>query len=485
MRRDLGALADREHDLLVVGGGIHGAAVAWDAAQRGLKVALVEARDFASGVSWNSLKTIHGGLRYLQTLDLRRMRSSIRERSALLRVAPELVRPLPFLVPTYGHGAKGREALGMAMLLGDLVSADRNRDLPPERRLPPGRLLSPSETLELAPELPREGLSGGALYYDAQVQSSERLLIAMLRAADESGALLANQAEVTGLLVERGRVRGARLRDHAGGSDLELRAALTVNAAGPACDRLLALAGLQRPPLPLLRAWNLVLSRAVTGPQALGMRSGGRYLFAVPWSGRSLIGTAYEDAGRATADSWRAFVAEAAAAFPWAGLREQDVAVVHCGLVPGSGDASGLATRTLLFDHESEDRLPGLVSVVGVKYTTARGVAERVVDLACARLARRTAPCRTAVTPLGHARPLEGTLEQRARAAARDEMALRLDDAVLRRLDLGTAGLPADDELAAVAAALGAELGWDPARQAAEIERLRGLYPAPSPGLLR
>lgn len=485
MRRDLGALTGREHDLLVVGGGIHGAAVAWDAAQRGLKVALVEARDFASGVSWNSLKTIHGGLRYLQTLDLRRMRSSIRERSTLLRIAPELVRPLPFLVPTYGHGSKGREALGMALLVNDLLSADRNRHLPPERQLPPGRLLSPTETLELAPELPQAGLSGGALYHDAQVQSSERLLVAMLRAADECGALVANHAELTGLLVERGRVRGARLRDHVGGADFELRATLTVNAAGPACDRLLALAGLKRAPLPLLRAWNLVLSRAITGPQALGMRSGGRFLFAVPWAGRSMVGTAYEDAGRAAADSWRAFVAEAAAAYPWAGLREQDVAVVHCGLVPGSGDASGLATSTSLADHESADGLPGLISVVGVKYTTARGVAERVVDLACSRLARRTAPCRTAATPLAHARPLEGTLEQRARAAVRDEMALRLDDAVLRRLDLGTAGLPAEDQLLSVATALAAELGWDAGRRSAEIERLRALYPTPSPGLLR
>ncbi len=137
MRRDLGALAGRQHDLLVIGGGIQGAACAWDAAQRGLKVALVEARDFASGVSWNSLKTIHGGLRYLQTLDLPRLRSSIRERSTLLRVAPELVRPLPFLIPTYGHGTKGREALGVALRVNDLLSADRNRDLPPEQRLPP------------------------------------------------------------------------------------------------------------------------------------------------------------------------------------------------------------------------------------------------------------------------------------------------------------------------------------------------------------
>jgi glycerol-3-phosphate dehydrogenase len=106
VKRDLGALAAREHDVLVVGGGIHGAAAAWDAAQRGLKTALVEARDFGSGVSWNSLKTIHGGLRSLQTLDLRRLRESVRERRALLRIAPELVRPLPFLIPVRGHGPK-------------------------------------------------------------------------------------------------------------------------------------------------------------------------------------------------------------------------------------------------------------------------------------------------------------------------------------------------------------------------------------------
>lgn len=486
MRRDLGALTARQHDLLVVGGGIQGAACAWDAAQRGLKVALVEARDFASGVSWNSLKTIHGGLRYLQTLDLARMRSSIRERSTLLRIAPELVRPLPFLIPTYGHGTKGREALGAAMLVNDLLSADRNRDLPAGQHLPPGRLLSPAEALELCPGLPAAGLSGAALYHDAQVQSSERLLIAMLRAAAEAGAALANHAEVTGLLVERGRVRGARVRDHAGGSELELRAELTLNATGPACDRLMGLAGLKRPPLPLLRAWNLVLSRPVTGPQAVGMRAGARFLFAVPWAGRGLIGTAYEPAGAGLpADSWRAFVGECAVAFPWTGLREEDVAVVHCGLVPGSGDAAGLARRSLVADHEDEDGLPGLMSVAAIKYTTARGLAERVVDRACARLARRTPPCRTATTPLPHARPLLGTLAERARAAARDEMALRLDDAVLRRLDLGTAGPPPAGELATVAAALAGELGWDAARQAAEVERLRGLYPAASPGLLR
>ena len=192
MRRDLAALAGREHDLLVVGGGIHGVAVAWDAAQRGLAVALVESHDFGSGVSWNSLKTIHGGLRYLQKADLIRLRESVHERSALLRIAPALVKPLGFLVPTYGHGAKGREAMALGLVLNDLLSADRNRGLPPERRIPRSRVLSSRETLDLVPGLAAEGLNGGALWYDAQVESSERLTVGFAHAAADAGALLAS-----------------------------------------------------------------------------------------------------------------------------------------------------------------------------------------------------------------------------------------------------------------------------------------------------
>ena len=157
VKRDLGALSEREHDVLIVGGGIHGVAAAWDAASRGLRVGLVEAEDFGSGTSWNSLKTIHGGLRYLQTIDLKRMRESIRERRALLRIAPALVRPLPFVVPTYGHGAKGREALALALLLNDAVSSDRNRDLPGDQHIPRGRLLSRREVLDLSRASPRRG----------------------------------------------------------------------------------------------------------------------------------------------------------------------------------------------------------------------------------------------------------------------------------------------------------------------------------------
>jgi glycerol-3-phosphate dehydrogenase len=468
VRRDLAALQDRPHDLLIVGGGIHGVAAAWDAAQRGLAVALVERHDFGSGVSWNSLKTIHGGLRYLQKADLVRLRESVHERSALLRIAPGLVKPLGFLVPTRGHGLKGREAMALGLLLNDLLSADRNRGLPAERRIPGGRLLSSRETHDLVPGLALEGLNGGALWYDAQVESSERLTIGFAHAAAASGALLANRVEVVGFLRDGPRVTGILARDHVGNREIAVRARVTLNAAGPQTLALLAGAGLAAPPVSFLRAMNLVFARPAGVAHAVGALSAGRFLFLLPWRGLTLVGTAYEPADLPErVDSVRTFLEETQRAFPWADLRAHDLSLVHRGLVPGRGGAAGLRTRTLWLDHEAFG-VTGLVSVVGVKYTTARGVAEAAVDLVAQKLGRPVARCRTAFTPLPRARPLEGPLEDRVRDVVHEEMALSLQDALLRRLDLGTAGPPADADVAVAATVMAAELGWDTARLATE-----------------
>jgi len=475
VKRDLGALASREWDVAVIGGGIYGAAVAWDAAQRGLSVALVEREDFGAGVSWNSLKTIHGGMRYLQKLDLGRLRESARERAALLAIAPAVVRPLPFVVPTYGHGATGREALALGLLLNDWLTRGRNRGLPPSRRIPPARTVSAAEALRLVPGLDRRGLSGAALWHDAQAASTERLTIGFLHAATEAGAAAANHAEAVSLLRSGGRVAGVAVRDRLAEGTLELRARMVVNAAGPWADEVLARGGLGRPPAPLLRARNVVLRRAPVVPFAVGAKSEGRFLFLVPWEGRTILGTSYEPAGEPPSDPME-FLDEASRAFAWAGIGRADAALVHEGLVPGRGGASGLSTRPRLHDHEAEDGLPGLVSLQGVKYTTARAVAERAVDLVVRRLGRDAPACRTAVTPLPGARLLGGPLEDRVLCAVRDEMALTLPDAVLRRLDLGTAGPPPADELRVVARVMAAELGWDPGREQAERDALAAFY---------
>jgi glycerol-3-phosphate dehydrogenase len=478
VRRDLAALAAREWDVLVVGGGIHGAATAWDAAQRGLAVALVEREDFGAGVSWNSLKTIHGGMRHLQRLDLASLRESARERRALLRIAPELVAPLGMLVACRGHGSRGRLALRIALAVNDALTWDRNHGLPPDRHIPRARTLAAREALAAVPGLPRERLTGAALWHDAQVLSSERLVLGFAHAAADAGAGVANHAQAVALLRDgRKRVAGVAVRDAVLGGSFELRARLVVNAAGPWADELLGGGGPRRAPVPLLRARNLVLRRPPAQRLAVGAESVGRFLFLVPWRDRTMVGTSYEPAATPASDPLD-FLAEAARAFPWAGLEPADLVLVHEGLVPGAGGAGGLWTRSRVVDHEREDGTPGLVTLVGVKYTTARAMAERATDLALERLGRPRVRCRTAHTPLPRARTLSGPPGEAALVAVREEMALTLSDAVLRRLDLGTAGAPAASELAAVTAAMARELGWDEARTAAELAAVRGFFAA-------
>ena len=472
LRRDLDRLAGREHDLLVVGGGIHGATAAWEAASRGLSVALVEADDFGAGTSWNSLKTIHGGLRHLQRLDVGGLRESARERSALLRIAPELVHPLAFVVPARGHGARGREALAAGLWLADLLTADLRRR--GGSALAPSAALSTAQVRARVPGLDGHGLTGGALWWDAQVASSERLLLAFLHAAAAAGAVAANHLEATSLLRHGRRVRGVAVRDTATGRAFEAAGRIVLNAAGPAADALLRTAGIARPAVPHLRAVNLVLRRPLTGDLAVGAPSEGRYLFSVPWRGRSIVGTAYAAESTPPLDLARDFVAEAARALPWTGLRAADVALVHKGRVPGDGRR--LVSRSRLVDHEREDGVLGVMTLVPAKYTTARAVAEALVDRALGRLQRPWAPSRTALTPLPEARPLEGTLEERTRTAVREEMALTLADAVLRRLDLGTAGEPSAADVERVAHVMAEDLGWDAARRAAEVEALAAFY---------
>ena len=181
--RNINTLTDTEFDLIVVGAGIFGACATWEAARRGLKVALLEKTDFAHATSANHFKMVHGGIRYIQHGDLARIRESAHERSALLRIAPHLVRPLPIIIPTYGHGIKGKEILWTAMRLFDLLTWDRNRGLLPEKNIPASTIITRSQILKLFPGIKTKGLTGGALFYDGQMVSPTRLVISFLRSA--------------------------------------------------------------------------------------------------------------------------------------------------------------------------------------------------------------------------------------------------------------------------------------------------------------
>jgi glycerol-3-phosphate dehydrogenase len=385
-----------------------------------------------------------------------------------MRVAPSLVRPLPFLVPTYGHGPKGAEALRLALLANDLVTAGRNEGLDAAHRIPRGRMLSAAEVAARLPGLETRGLSGGAWWTDAQVERSERLVLALLHSAASRGAVVANHVSAEAAIRDgAGRVGGMTCADRIGVGRFDVRARVTVHAAGPDIDGVGG--GVARAPkAPLLRAWNLVLGRPAVAEAAVGAADGGRFLFLVPWRGRAIVGTGYAPAD-APPGGARDFLAAAARAFPWAGIRAEDVTLVHEGLVPGT--ARGLWTR-----HRVGVDAPGLDTALGVKFTGARALAELAVDLALGQMGHRPRACHTHVVGLERATPLAGSTVEQAQVAVDDEMALTLADAVARRLPIGSAGPPEPADVDAVLGVMSRRLGWTPARQESERAALCEFY---------
>jgi glycerol-3-phosphate dehydrogenase len=543
MVRDLDRLTAGTFDLLVVGGGIYGLACAYDAAQRGLGVALVERDDFGSGSTFNHLRTIHGGLRYLQTLDLARARESVLERRTLARIAPQTIRPLQFVLPLAASLTKGPLAMRAGFMLDRLVACDRNRGVRASHRLPGGCVISRDEAARRFPSAAGQALAGAALWYDYQTIEPDRLTFLFALAAAEQGAILANHVEATDLLVSERparRVVGARAVDRDTGRTLEIASRLVLNASGAAVDRLLAPLGL-RTGIALLKAMNLV-TRREAGAEALGTQArSGRHLFLVPWRGRALFGTwespgtCGPEAGSVTTAEVSAFLSELNEAFPQLDLTRDEVTLVHRGIVPAAVHRDGrvsLEGHEQVRDHSTDaaDPVEGLISVAGTKYTTARAVAERLVDRVLERLQHEGVSCRTATTPLPGAaledvdlaiataeREEGSTLSRETIAhlvaaygsryrqvlgdgrdqpgdwrtcvgerspvigaqlawAVRREMALTLVDAVTRRTPLGALEYPGDAAAERAAAIVGAERGWSEKRRRDEIRALREFY---------
>ncbi|MBM3770632.1 MAG: FAD-dependent oxidoreductase [Acidimicrobiia bacterium] len=409
MTRDVARLSVGTYDLLVIGGGIYGLIIAADAAMRGLSVALVERDDFGSGNSFNHLRTIHGGLRYLQHLDLARARESIAERRTLAQIAPHFVRPLPFVLPLTSL-LRGPWVMRAGFLVDAIVARHRNAGLPTSHHLPAGRVLDANDASRQIPEV-RGGRHPAAVWYDYVVTEADRLTLAWALLAAEHGATLVNHATATTLLLDGRRVAGAQVVDSTDGRTWDVAARVTVNATGADIDRLLAPVRLPTA-TPMIRAMNLVTSLDA-GASAVGATTGGRALFLVPWRGRALCGT-WESSRTVQPEAvmpadWEAdvsgFLQAITAAFPRAGVTRQHVTLVHRGVVPARVDSQGRVTlegRQRLHDHAvGSTSLAGLISVAGTKYTTARATAEAAVNLVIAKLGGRAAsPCRTSTESL-------------------------------------------------------------------------------------
>jgi glycerol-3-phosphate dehydrogenase len=507
MQRDLVPLATNEFDVVVIGGGICGAAAAWDATQRGLSVALLERDDFGGSTSANSLKVVHGGIRYLQHLDIARVRESSGERSALLRIAPHLVKPMPVLVPAFGHGMQGRAALGAAFTLLNALTWDRNRGLDTAgQAVPRARLVSRSEVLKWCPELESRSLTGGGLFWDGQLHNPPRLVLEFVRTAAQAGAVVANYCEVRDVIRQGNRVVGVTALDRWSHDAFEVRARVVLNAAGPFAEQLYVRAGLQRDRrIPLSRDLALVISRSPSHGLALALPTshrdpdaflsrGPRHLFLIPWHDVTLAGVhsaVYRNDPNSlsvTPEEVQLFLAEVNAAAPWLGLTPDDVAMVYAGLLPaGAGDLvrsnMSFGKRSHVIDNAHSDGIEGLVTAVPNRFTTARRVAERAVDLVAHKLARSLPPCRTAATPLLGAAAggcLEATPQSLAGAvvqAVRHEMAQTLADCVFRRTDIGTSGHPGTAILQSCADLMAIELGWSSRRKQQEQDEVLERFP--------
>jgi glycerol-3-phosphate dehydrogenase len=430
----LAALAGTEHQVLVVGGGVVGAGVALDAATRGLSVGLVEARDFAAGTSSRSSKLIHGGLRYLEQLNIGLVREALTERSLLLGViAPHLVRPVPFLFPLTHHvwerayigtGIGTYDALGFSLGLA--------------RGLPGHRQLSRRGALRLVPGLKRSAITGAIAFWDGQVDDA-RYVLTLVRTAALYGAQVASRVQVTGFLREGARVAGVRAVDLESGAELHIRAQQVVNATGVWTDEIQAMVGGRGTiNLRVSKGVHLVVPKdRIYSNAGIILKTPFSVLFIIPWERHWIIGTTDTEwsgskdrpvASRADID-YLLGQANRVLATP---LTRDDVTAVYAGLRPLLSGESDLTSR-LSREHVVANPVPGLVLVAGGKYTTYRLMARDAVDAVVHGLDWRTPPSCTDRVPLAGADGYLALWNARSRLATSSGLHVARIEHLLRR----------------------------------------------------
>ncbi len=533
-------MASRNYDLLVIGGGITGACIACDAALRGLGVALVEKVDFGGATSAATSKLIHGGLRYLKNMEFGLVRESLHERRILEIIAPHLVYPISFLIPTYQKKAE-RVPLTIGMIVYELLAYDRASIDDKEKRIPSHKRLTQKEVLAMEPGIDQEGLTGGILYYDCQMYSPERLTLEFILSSASRGADVANYAEVTSFLSEGRRIIGAEVRDSLTGMTFEIRARVLANATGPWADLLLGKLPGRDPVQRVFRSKGIhVITAPITADHALVLVTrSGRHIFVIPWRGHSLIGTTdtlFEgslDEFRVTEEDITRFLEEVNDAYPSANLGLQDVLAFYGGLRPivdteASIDTYEASRRYEIQDHE-EEGIEGLITATGGKYTTSRSLAQKLVDRVFAKMGEDPPMSKTEEVPLYGGNvgiyssflkraikgktPLwdQGFIEHLVRNygsryaevlecgegsealkaclceahpdilaqilyAVQEEMAYRLSDIVFRRTGIGTLGNPGVECLEKCAKIMAGEFGWKRQKKKEEVNQVLSAY---------
>ena len=519
LRRQLENFVGTIFDVVIIGGGITGACIARDASRRGLRVALVERRDFSSGTSAATSKMVHGGLRYLQSMQIGVVRESLRERRIWERIAPHMVRPQEFIVPT--HSWRHDWELRVGVRLYDLLAFDRNQLEDPAQHIPASRRITATEAIETEPVLSGRRLFGGVVYGDCVMYSPERLALECLIDAGEHSATIANYVEAISLTRDSAGRAVVGVRDLVSGDRFDIRARLVINATGPWADALVRLQHEESPGRLVHSKGIHMVTRPITTTHALTVPHKGRHFFVIPWRGHSLIGTTETsytgdpDDVAVTSDDLGVFLDFVNDALPGARIEPSDVVFAYAGLRPlisqPGVDSYRASRRSEIVDHSARGGFP-LLSVIGGKWTSSRALAERCVDLVAGASGVSTRPCDTATARLpgaasGRTEPVTGTLIERYRHlptesvvaavetfgsratrvldlaargsvlaepisdrrpntlaevlfTVRNEMALTLDDVLFRRTGIGTLGTPGRTAVERIAGVMAMEFGW-------------------------
>jgi glycerol-3-phosphate dehydrogenase len=550
MERDITRLSKKKYDVLIIGAGIYGAATAWDAASRGLSVALLDKNDFGSKTSFNSQKIIHGGLRYLQHGDFKRVRESACERTSLMRIAPHLVHPMPCLIPIYGQTM--RFIMPLALKTFDLFSYDRNTLKDPQKHIPNSRIVSKAECMQLIPGLMEDGLTGGSIWYDAQAYNTERLVLSFIRSAEKAGADVANYLEVIDFIIDENRIKGIKAKDLLNSEELEIQAEIVVNASGPWIKQISSLLPSSvNPNIRFVKMLIIIVKRIFIQDYAFGIQfrkkfedkdnivnKGYRLLFITPWRKYSLVGAAQQpyngdiDNPLISEDEILKLIEEVNEAYPQAVLTLKDVSFYYRGLLPidninQNGDIK-ISKHNEIYDYRKSG-IEGLISIISVKYTTARNAAQMVTDMVYKKLGKPLIKCKTMKTPIyggdierfddfllnaiehrpqtldkeiirnlvynygseyqkvlkyldedaGYGQRITDTsnvIKAEIIHAIRDEMAQKLEDVVLRRTELGSAEYPGNEGLETCACIMAQEMGWGRSRIQEEINNIKSIY---------
>jgi glycerol-3-phosphate dehydrogenase len=497
IKRDINAACRGAYDLIIIGGGIHGVMLALEASIRGLKALLVEQGDFGASTSYNSLRILHGGFRYLQHADLPRLYASANERRWFLKYFPNHVAPLGCLMPLYGQGPRRPLIMRAALKAYDVLTRHRNAGMPPHQQVPDGRVLGSAETLGHCNVLRKNNLKGAALWYDGFMPDSQRILIGALRWGTEYGLTALNYVRATGLLrVDSDTLAGIAACDAQSGAELHFQAKVVVNAAGPWGRDVARAFDRDNPALfRSMLAWNVLFDRPAISAFGIAAAAPGpnaHTYFVVPWKERLLAGTGHapwlssQKTPAPTRGQLDAFCADLNLALPGLRIAARDIVHVFCGLQSATQDGgTEFAKREIILDHAQNGGPRGFYSISGIKFTTARKLAERTIEKLFPAVARQHPAWHTRCPPPADALAATGVCafdwfpdiaDQRWAepflCIAGQEAVVHLDDLVLRRSGLGDNPARA----MAVGADLCRRLGWDGPRAATQIERLRNHF---------